>query len=365
MNQHDAPIVPLDKVEALRNDIGDLFVVADTTLDKPQAGYVRFRGRFLQAPADCFDDLRRRFEQHDFTPMIRQEDNQRVALIGLPIVFDPPASNRIINLILFIATIFSTLFVGATNQGTTELWRGWPFSLSIMAILTAHELGHYFAARYHRLPVTLPYFIPLPMGLIGTLGAFIRLKSPAKNKRVLLDIGAAGPLAGLVVAIPLLLYGLATSELGSIPTGPYLLEGNSILYVVMKLLVFGRILPGGGLDVSLNQVAWAGWVGLLVTSLNLIPVGQLDGGHVTYVLFGKKSRQFFWPVIIILGILVIFTQSFTWLIWIGLLYFFGRVHAEPLDDVTSLDSKRRFIAMLTFLLFFLTFAPIPLQFITP
>jgi membrane-associated protease RseP (regulator of RpoE activity) len=247
-----------------------------------------------------------------------------------------------------------------------NLLAGWPFSLSIMAILTAHEFGHYFAARYHKVPVTLPYFIPLPfLSIIGTLGAFIRLKAPAKNKRVLLDIGAAGPLAGLVVAIPVLLYGLATSEVGPLPTEPYLLEGNSILYFGMKFLVFGQVLPGNGLDVSLNQIAWAGWVGLLVTSLNLIPVGQLDGGHVTYVLLGKRAKQFFWPVIIALAVLALITQTFTWVVWIAMLYFLGRVHAEPLDDVTELDPRRRMIAIFTFILFFLIFVPIPIQFIFP
>ncbi|KAA3658374.1 MAG: site-2 protease family protein [Chloroflexi bacterium] len=366
MIQPESPVVSLEKVEALRNSISDLFLVGDTTLDNPHEGYVRFRGRFLQEPIDCFDTLRQRFEAHGFTPLIREETAHRVALIGLPTVIKPTDSNWIINLILFIATILATLFTGASNEGSLNILEGWPFSLSIMAILTAHEFGHYFAARYHKVPVSLPYFIPLPfLSIIGTLGAFIRLKAPAKNKRVLLDIGVAGPLAGLAVAIPVLLYGLATSDVGPMPTEPYLLEGNSILYLGMKVLVFGQILPGNGLDVSLNQVAWAGWVGLLITSLNLIPVGQLDGGHVTYVLFGKKAKQFYWPVIIALAILAALTQTLTWVIWIGMLYFLGRVHAEPLDDVTSLDPRRRLIAIITFVIFFLTFVPIPIQFISP
>lgn len=252
------------------------------------------------------------------------------------------------------------------------LWRGWEFSLSIMLILGAHELGHYFAARYHNVPVTLPYFIPLPiLSLIGTLGAFIRLKAPVKNRRALLDVGAAGPLAGMAFAVPILFYGLATSEVGIISAPPpgaqILLEGNSILYVLMKYLVFGQILPTGGIggmDVQLNAVAWAGWVGLLVTSLNLIPVGQLDGGHVAYVLFGKKARQLFWPVIITLAGLILFTGSTMWGLWIALLFFFGRAYAEPLDDVTPLDKKRKIIAIFTLILFVLIFSPIPLQYIS-
>ena len=361
----------LEAVQDLRQEIAHLYQVFDTTLDDPEPGYVRFRGQFLQDPADCFDELRERFERHGFTPMVR-EQNDRPILVALPAIFHPRRSNRTINVILLAATILSTLFVGAsyTASSTNDLlmlWRGWPFSLSIMLILGAHELGHYFAARYHKVPVSLPYFIPLPVpGSIGTLGAFIQIKAPVKNKRALLDVGAAGPWAGIIFAIPILFYGLATSEVMPLPANiPYMAEGNSILYALMKIIVFGQFLPADGLDVHLNQVAWAGWVGLLVTSLNLIPVGQLDGGHVAYVLFGQWAKKLFWPVIIILGALVILTGTLTWILWIALLLLFGRRYAVPLDDVTSLDPRRKAIAILTLLLFFLVFIPLPLQVITP
>jgi membrane-associated protease RseP (regulator of RpoE activity) len=357
----------VESVEALRQEISDLFSVIDTTLDKPNLGQVRFRGHFLQEPADCFDQLRERFERYDFTPMIRQ-DGDLTALVALPVVFPDTPSNWIINLVLFVATVLSTLLVGAgynaeTQQQALELWRGLPFSLSILLILGAHELGHYFAARYHKVPVTLPYFIPLPfISPIGTMGAFIRLKGPVKNRRALLDVGVAGPLAGLIFAIPLLWYGLSTSQVGPLPTaGAYTLEGNSILYAAMKFAVFGRFLPDGNMDVQLNDIAWAGWVGLLVTGLNLIPVGQLDGGHTAYVLFGKKAKQFFWPALIGLLALALLTNTTTWLVWIVLLYFLGRRHAEPLDDVTELDPRRRAIAIFTLLIFVLVFVPIPLR----
>jgi membrane-associated protease RseP (regulator of RpoE activity) len=366
-----SPVIAFDKVEALRNESADLFVVYDTTLDQPEPGHVRFRGRFLQDPAVCFDELRRRFERHGFTPMIREE-NDRTLLIALPVVFDPPASNWLINLGLFIATVLSTLYVGSlyaadSPEAQVALWQGWPFSLSIMLILSAHELGHYFAARYHKVPVSLPYFIPIPtrFSFIGTMGAFIRLKAPVKNRRALLDVGAAGPLAGLCFALPILLYGLATSPVGPLPTDGYIAEGNSLLYLLAKLAIFGRILPSGGIDVSLNQVAWAGWVGLLVTGLNLIPVGQLDGGHVAYVLLGKKARQLFWPIIIGLGALVLLTGTVMWALWIVLLYYFGRFYAEPLDDVTPLDSRRRLVAIFTLFLFVLVFIPIPIRVVFP
>lgn len=374
--------IPLDNVEALRAALEGYFSLTDTTLDYPEVGQVRFRGYFVCDPADCYDELRRRFEAVGYTPMVRPAEHG-VMVVALPTVFDPPASNWWINLGLFVATVLSTLYVGAHYEpGFTgvEIWLGWPFSLSMLTILGAHELGHYFAARYHKVPVSLPYFIPLPYPpLIGTMGAFIRLKAPIKNRRALLDIGVAGPLAGLVFAIPILIIGLLTSSLQPPPPGGYILEGNSILYMLAKYTVFGQCLPaqgdfcqmlsgfmGGGeaaaaMDVTLNQVAWAGWVGLFVTGLNLIPVGQLDGGHIAYVLFGSKARRFFWPAIATLVLLGLVTGTATWWLWIFLLFFFGRYHAEPLDDVTVLDGRRRAVAWFTLLLFFLVFVPAPLQ----
>ncbi|MEZ4539471.1 MAG: site-2 protease family protein [Chloroflexota bacterium] len=364
-----APYETFEHVEALRGDIAELFMVSDTTLDYPDKGYVRFRGRFLQDPAECFDELRRRFERHGYTPTVSEED-QRVALIALPVVFDHPRSRWTINLILFIVTIFSTLFVGASYAATTpdqvwQIWRGWPFAASILLILGAHELGHYFAARHHNVPVTLPYFIPMPLSLFGTLGAFIRLQGPVSTRRALFDVGAAGPLAGLFFALPILFYGLATSTVGPVLPGG-IFEGNSLLYIVAKYAVFGRLLPGGGVDVQLNQMAWAGWVGLFVTGLNLIPVGQLDGGHVAYALFGKRAQRFFWPAIAGLGLIVIYSYfqgafTATWILWIFLLLMFGRVHARPLEDVSDLDPRRRALAVFTLALFFLTFVPFPLS----
>ncbi len=358
-----------EHVDAMRRAIADLFIIFDTTLDYPDKGYVRFRGRFLQDPADCYDELRRRFEQYGYTPTVNKERDM-VSLIALPVVFDHPKSRWSINLILFIATILSTLFVGAsyaaeTTEQVWQIWRGWPFAVSILLILGAHELGHYFAARHHNVPVTLPYFIPMPLSLFGTLGAFIRLQGPVSTRRALFDVGAAGPLAGLFFALPILFLGLATSDMGPVmPGGIY--EGNSVLYALAKLAVFGRLLPSNGLDVHLNQVAWAGWVGLFVTGLNLIPVGQLDGGHVAYSLLGERAKGLFWPSIVGLALIVVYSYlqgafTGTWLLWIFLLLSFGRVHARPLEDISELDPRRRVLAVITLALFFLTFVPFPLS----
>ncbi len=363
-----APTDPFEQVVALRQAIADLFMVVSTTLDSPEKGHVRFRGRFLQDPADSFDELRRRFERYGYTPAVTEE-SEWTDVVGLPVVFSQSPPRWIINLVLYIATIFSTLFVGAFYEtGNVEfslshLWLGWPFSFSVLFILTAHEFGHYFAARYHNVPVTLPYFIPMPFSLFGTFGAFIQLRGPINNRRALFDIGASGPLAGLLFAVPILLYGLATSNVGPIPpNGAF--EGNSLLYLLAKFAVFGRILPGNGEDVFLNQMAMAGWVGLFVTGLNLLPVGQLDGGHVAYALFGQRARAFFWPAMLGLGAITIYSYLIgafvpTWLLWMAILFFMGRTYARPLEAMTELDPRRRALAVITLLLFFLVFVPLP------
>jgi hypothetical protein len=286
------------------------------------------------------------------------------------------------NALLFVATVFSLLLMGTLIAAAEvrdadlalsdaivgdlipNLWRGLPYAASLLLILGAHELGHYFAARYHKLAVTLPYFIPAPPPLspFGTFGAFIQLREPMRNRKMLLDVGAAGPLAGLVFAIPIVIIGLATSPVGPIhPDG--LMEGNSLLYAFSKIVVFGRFLPSNGIDVTLNQLAQAGWTGLLVTALNLMPVGQLDGGHVLYTLVGDYARRLYYPFLIGMAVLV-FLFSEAWLLWLVLLFLFGRVYAAPLDMITPLDPRRRVIAVIALATFVLTFVPVPFSPVT-
>jgi membrane-associated protease RseP (regulator of RpoE activity) len=259
---------------------------------------------------------------------------------------------------------------------------GWPFALSLLGILLAHEFGHYFMSRYHKTPATLPYFIPLPppIGLFGTMGAAIIMRGIPKNKRVLFDIGVAGPIAGLIVAIPVLFLGLSLSTTGTIdPTPGGFLEGNSLIYLFAKFVTFGKLLPApvepqgilywlrffftgqpvpfGGLDVFIHPVAFAGWAGLLVTALNLIPAGTLDGGHVIYGLFGSKARKAF-PVII--GLLIVGGYFWNgWWLWAVILYWLGRVNAEPLDQITTLDPPRRLLGFAMIIIFFLVLIPVP------
>jgi len=252
-----------------------------------------------------------------------------------------------------------------------------------MGILLAHEFGHYLVSRYHKTPATLPYFIPLPFPPLGPMGAAILMKGVPKNKRILFDIGVAGPLAGMVVAIPVLFYGLSLSSLSTIQANTSsFIEGNSLIYLFAKFAVFGKFLPEpatfggwppflywlryfftgqpspiGGIDVFIHPVAFAGWAGLLVTALNLVPAGTLDGGHVVYSLFGEKARKAFPFLIAIMAVLGIFWSG--WWLWAFLLFWLGRVNAETLDQITPLDPRRRVVAILVIVLFVLVFTPVP------
>jgi membrane-associated protease RseP (regulator of RpoE activity) len=289
--------------------------------------------------------------------------------------------------ILIVLTVLSTLFVGmaytpnpaleAAFRSSSDpfgvllrnpsfLLNGLPYALALLGILGVHEMGHYVVGRIHKADVTLPYFIPMPFGL-GTMGAVILLRSPIKNKRQLFDIGVAGPLAGLAVAIPLLIVGLATSPVQYIGAPiPGAQEGNSILYLLLKLLVHGRILPGGGYDVMLNAIAFPAWFGLFITSLNLLPIGSLDGGHVTYAVFGRRQWQIAraaWMIMLGAGVLLLLTRFDlglnVWLLWGFLVQLFGVRHPPPLDDITPLDPRRRALGIATTILFFLLIVPIP------
>lgn len=192
---------------------------------------------------------------------------------------------------LFLATCLTTTWVGAgmTFAPTGQLSDGLAYSAPLMAILLAHELGHFIAARVHKVEASLPYFVPLPAAF-GTFGAVILAPRATTDRARTLDVAIAGPLAGLVVALPVLWWGIAHSPvlpLSEMGAGAQM-EGNSLLYLAMKYLVHGRLLPGGGLDINMHPTAMAGWVGLFVTMLNLLPVGQLDGGHVGAALLGER-----------------------------------------------------------------------------
>lgn len=293
-------------------------------------------------------------------------------------------------LLLFVLTIFSTLVTFALTSGivpaeaslSQQIRAGlgaWTYTVPLMAILLTHEFGHYFAARLHRVPASLPFFIPLPLlSPFGTMGAVIGMSGRIKSRNALLDIGAAGPLAGLVVAIPVVVYGLRHSPVQPIPEDG-IQEGQSLLYWLLKYLALGKIPEG--YDVFLNGPAFAGWVGLFVTMLNLVPIGQLDGGHIAYALFGEKQNRYariiHWSM---LGMFVLnlvrflppairkhesiedaVGNSMAWLVWFVLVYVLGRLSGQdhPPTEPGELSRGRRAIAVLSLLVFVLLFMPTP------
>ncbi|MEZ4737432.1 MAG: site-2 protease family protein [Caldilineaceae bacterium] len=393
--------VPAEEAQKLATEIRAL-IANDMAIESVQAtrdqrqGAVVVQGRLLRPSHQVFSRWLSHLNQLGYTPMLRPLAGGAPDEVKLHImagVAPRRPSNGWINLILFIATLFSTLWIGslfstaplpALNSIPAVLiaivTHGWPFALTLLAILTAHEFGHYFAARYHKLAVTLPYFIPFPLPPIGTLGAFIRLKEPVPDRRKLFDIGVAGPLAGFILALPLLFYGLSTSAvLVPEPTPGAWVEGNSILYYSAKLITFGKALPNAltGEDVLMNQITTAAWIGLLVTALNLLPVGQLDGGHTVFALFGEKAR---YANMVTIGAMAVFAVAgleqvqqflpflsavgFTgWFVWLALIFLMiGPYHPPALDDVTRLDPGRRWVGYLMILIFILTFVPVPLRF---
>ena len=314
-----------------------------------------------------------------------------------------------VNALLFALTVLTVFQVGAESwvvgnavdlswtallKGQTNpkwLLQGWIFAVPLLSILLAHEFGHYIAARIHRVPASLPYFIPIPLPPFGTMGALIKMRGRIASRNVLLDIGAAGPLAGLTVAIPVIVWGLLHSEVHPV-TGHGMQEGQCLLYWLLKWMTVGPI-PDGH-DVFLHPVALAGWTGLFVTMINLLPVGQLDGGHIAYALFGPKQNKIArWvhggllPLLFAgnLGVniaraistgwadvggsplahpagtalLLLGNGAAFWLVWFLVNRFIGRTH--PPTEEGELSPVRTLVAVACLVLFVLLFMPTPMS----
>lgn len=281
----------------------------------------------------------------------------------------PPAPRRpLVHLLLFLATVATTMVAGAVQQGVDPfrhpelLYRGIPFSFTLLLILGTHEMGHYLASRRHHLDVSLPYFIPAPPipFIIGTFGAFIRIRSPIRDKRALLDVGCSGPLVGVIISAPLILVGLNLSQVTVTPGGGEgLILGEPLLFQLLSWLIFGHLSPEH--NVILHPVAFAGWIGLLVTALNLMPVGQLDGGHVSYALFPGYHRYVSLGCLALLvGCGLWFWQG--WLVWALLLALMGVRHPTPYHYWVPLDCPRKILGIITILVFLLSFTPEPFKF---
>ncbi len=246
---------------------------------------------------------------------------------------------------LFLATVVSTALLVSPR-----------YSACLMAILTAHEFGHYFAARVHRVPASLPYFIPAPV-LFGTMGAFIRMSPLVPDRRALFDIAAAGPIAGALLAFPVSFVGIMMSNRVPLQEDSQgIMLGDPILFQAFERILFGP--DQAGTVLMLSDVGFAGWVGLFVTGLNLLPVGQLDGGHISYAVFGARSLLMARLTFLLLAAICVW-YGLQYLIFLILLLFMGLRHPPTLDDATPLGRNRGRLAVALAALFLLCFVPVP------
>lgn len=362
--------------------------VMKVRLATEEAGVRTFHGPLREPATTAYEKLKRAFSRQT-VPMLQQDERHGAVIALLPNPVEEAALERpvrpSVNWLLFALTALTTTWAGAAQQGVNLLQEprrfavGLPYALGLLAVLGVHELGHYFAARYHGIRVTPPYFIPVPFAL-GTFGAFIQMRSPTEDRRALFDVAVAGPLAGLVVAVPLLLIGLESSavvpgeviggwitalEGAAAPEGtaPPVVSGgtsagSSLLLALLAKLALPEALRYGWV-LQLSPLAFAGWLGVFITGLNLLPIGQLDGGHAARALFGHRSGVVVSSVamwsLLLLGI-------FVWpglLMWALIVFFIAGDPTPPLNDLTPLAPGRRALGHAVFVILLLIVVPLP------
>ncbi len=284
----------------------------------------------------------------------------------------PPSmfSAWVLPILLFGLTVFTTLWAGALHvntKPTTGAWdfltrypdsllNGLPFSATLLGILVIHEFGHYVLARIHKVPASFPLFIPGPPQFIGTFGAVIRMRSPIMKRQALFDIGVAGPITGFLAAVVAVIVGLSFSYVVPKEHVFGLQLGEPLLLQGLAWLMFGPIPPTH--DLVLHPIAFAAWFGFFVTAINLLPLGQLDGGHVAFAVFGMKQRQLAYvtvPILLYLGL----TGWPGWIVWVGMAGIVGLAHPPVTDPDVGLGKGRQWVAWGALVIFILTFAPIP------
>lgn len=328
-----------------------------------QVSWVRgdtIRGRILEPVSWNLAALKELFTSRGLVAYFSSQKDEHEITYGHPVTLKP--AKRWVNLVLFLATILSTLLVGSMQMGHNpfrnllELVFGVPFSLSIILILGSHELAHYLAARRLGVDATLPYFLPVPHPMAGTMGAFIRMRSPVPSKGVLVRVGVAGPLVGFIAALPVTIVGLAHSQVvNATEAGRGIQLGTPLIFSLLSRLWFGEL--GLEKDVMLHPVAFAGWLGFFVTALNLLPAGQLDGGHVAYAVFPRIRKFTSWIVVALLAAMGFFWLG--WPFWAMMIAAFGLRHPPPLDDITPLSRTEKLLALAALVVLVLCFTPVP------
>ncbi|MDW8395659.1 MAG: site-2 protease family protein [Anaerolineae bacterium] len=333
-----------DEFIRLRARVAEVMYVEQARTDSDTMA--TFTGKLRMDSDEAYRHLRQRLASMGYVPLLREGESDRQVVIAVKGNLTAEAPARVwLSLALFLATVVTTTIFGGLFAFSVSrpsgpltlqavLANGIPFSLTLLAILGMHELGHYIQARRHNLPVTLPYFIPVPLpGTLGTLGAFIQMRGAVENRRVLFDVGLGGPIAGLVVAVPLYVVGLLTSEIAPSPAP----DNRSLLTQFLIALFLPEAIDNG---IYLNPVLLAARFGLVVTAINLLPVGQLDGGHIAYAaLGGTWARRLGLAVIGLMAVLGI-TASPSWFVWMAFALFSAAAQARPLDDITQLDTPR-------------------------
>lgn len=337
---------------------------------QPGRPLVAFRGQLLLEPSQAYPLLRERFATLGYTPVLRREGENEI-VTAIPALFKSTTPQRWwVNLALLVLTLMTTTVMGALMEQSlllqdnprlfferpALLLSGIPAALTIMGILGLHELAHYFAARRHNLDSSLPYFIPVPFGF-GTFGAIIRMRTPWQDRNALFDVGIAGPLAGIIVALPIFFLGLMTAEAlppqeGGMPLGAPLLLGwmEDLVYLI-------RGVPPE-YDLYVSAWAFAAWFGLVVSGFNLLPIGQLDGGHIAYALLGERMRMVSSVVIGALALMGLFLWP-GWFVWIAFTFLSGWMHPAPLNALASLSRGRQIAGVLMLILTALIFTPAP------
>ncbi len=365
-NFDQIPVKPPFDLELLQREVGQRFPFYDM---KSNINTVAFFCRIDEETLEeKFESLRLSLLEKNYIPMIKYEHGEYIIYV----VKKPESKKRRsiwVNIILLVATVFTTTLAGALQWVDIDqvdwmnlfsfqyLWQGFIFfSIPLMLILGVHEMGHYYASKKHHVDASLPYFIPLPPPfLLGTFGALISTREPIPNRKALLDIGIAGPLCGFLVAIPISLIGffLMQQQPLPIPSG-----GANISLIPPLLLQWMQNLFSMSGNYVIHPTLFAGWVGIFLTAVNLLPAGQLDGGHVARAILKEKHKYISWVVIFVLAGLSFFYTG--WLMFaIIILLFIGTQHQPPLNEITPLDSRRKLLGLIILIIFILSFAPIP------
>jgi membrane-associated protease RseP (regulator of RpoE activity) len=363
------PISRLEQIGQIRACLVDLLPDAETLWNQSNDATIAFRGHLALDADQTFPLLKERFAELGYTPLLRRQDEFDI-VVAIRHVFKPKKTHWIVNLILFLLTVCTTTIMGALMeqgdllvqnprllfQKPALVLSGVPASLTIMGILGVHELAHFFVARRHGLDSSLPYFIPVPFGF-GTFGAIIRIRMPWENRKALFDVGIAGPLAGFLVALPLFFVGLLMSPaMPPLPDGVPL--GSPFLLQWVEKWVYAiRDIPPDH-DIYVNAMTFAAWFGLVVTGFNLLPIGQLDGGHVIFAVLGRWAQIVGIVALVALFALGTFVWS-GWYMWAAFIMFSGWRHPPPLNTVAPLGKVRTLLGIAVLVLTVLLFTPSP------